>query len=143
MTTEQVATFLQRIDKLTSNHKGSFGAMNVNQMVCHCTDQLRIAMGKITLGDQGVFNLREIIDSARAGHSVLTPKGLGQVEGDGTSPTTFEHDKETLRNYILDFSKLPNDFDYYPHPYFGKIDRNQWTNLVIYHLNHHLKQFNV
>lgn len=34
MTEEQAALYLQRIDKLTVDHKGTFGVMTVNQMVC-------------------------------------------------------------------------------------------------------------
>lgn len=143
MTEEQIATFLQRIDKLTTDHKGTFGVMTVNQMVCHCTDQLRVALGTKTVGDQGTFDSNEIIQLAKTGRPVPTPKGLGQLEGDGTTPTNLENDKEILKSHILNFSKLPDDFDYSPHPYFGKIDKKRWTNLVIYHLNHHLGQFNV
>jgi hypothetical protein len=143
MTGEQTANFLQRIDKLTIDHKGTFGVMTVNQMVCHCTDQLRVALGTKTLADQGEVDPNEIINLARTGQPVPTPKGLGQMEGDGTAPTTLENDKEILKRHILDFSRLPDGFNYPPHPYFGKIDKKRWTNLVIYHLNHHLGQFNV
>jgi len=143
MTEEQIATFLQRIDKLTTDHKGTFGVMTVNQMVCHCTDQLRVALGTKTVGDQGTVDANEIIQLAKTGRPVPTPKGLGQMEGDGTTPTNLENDKDILKSHILDFSNLPDDFDYSPHPYFGKIDKIRWTNLVIYHLNHHLGQFNV
>jgi hypothetical protein len=140
---EQIDALLQRIDQLSIDHKGSFGVMTVNQMVCHCTDQLRVALGTKTIGDQGVFDVSEIIALAKTGRPVPTPKGLGQAEGDGTTPTNLESDKEVLKRHLLDFSKLPDDFQYAPHPYFGKIDKNRWTHLVIYHLNHHLAQFNV
>ena len=62
MTEEQATIFLQRIDKLTIDHQGTFGVMNVNQMICHCTDQLRVALGTKTLGDQGEFDPNEIIN---------------------------------------------------------------------------------
>jgi hypothetical protein len=143
MSEEQVMSFLHRIDKLTIEHQGKFGVMTANQMICHCTDQLRIALGTKKLGDQGEFDLNEIISLAKGGRPVPTPKGLGQLEGDGTTPTSLENDKEILKNYILDFVKLPDEYDYAAHPYFGKIDKKQWTNPVIYHLNHHLGQFNV
>lgn len=143
MTREQIANFLQRIDKLTLDNKGTFGVMTVNQMVCHCTDQLRVALGTLTLGDQGEVDPNEIINLARTGRPVPTPRGMGQFEGDGTKPTNFDDDKEILKRYIEDFSMLPDDFDFAPHPYFGKIDKKRWVNLVIYHLNHHLCQFNV
>lgn len=87
MTEDQISKFFQRIDKLTLEHKASFGLMTVNQMICHCTDQLRIALGTMTLGDRGQVDPAEIIKLAKSGQPVPTPKGLGQVEGDGTKPT--------------------------------------------------------
>jgi len=143
MTEDQIDIFFQRIDKLTLEHKASFGLMTVNQMICHCTDQLRIVLGTMTLGDQGNVDPVEIINLAKSGRPVPTPKGIGQVEGDGTRPTNLENDKQILKKHITDFSKLPDDFDYPLHPYFGKIDKTRWTNLVVYHLNHHLGQFKV
>ena len=143
MTEEQAENILKRIDNLSIDHKGTFGVMTVNQMVCHCTDQIRVALGTKTLGEQGEFDPNEIINLAKTGRPVPTPKGLGQLEGDGTTPTNLENDKEILKSHILNFIKLPIDYDYSPHPYFGKIDKKRWTNLVIYHLNHHLGQFNV
>jgi hypothetical protein len=142
MTEEQITILFQRIEKITNEHKASFGVMTANQMICHCTDQLRIALGTKTLGDQGTVDPLEIIKLAKTGRPVPTPKGLGQVEGDGTTPTDLENDKQILKKHITDFSKLPDDFDYPLHPYFGKIDKTRWTNLVVYHLNHHLGQFN-
>jgi hypothetical protein len=143
MTEEQITIFLQRINKLTVDHKPTFGAMSVNQMVCHCTDQLRVAMGTKVLGDQGAVDPHEIIRLAKEGQPVPTPKGLGQLEGDGTIPTELANDKEVLKNHILDFVNLPNDFNFAPHPYFGKVDKKRWAQLVAYHLNHHLQQFKV
>lgn len=143
MTEDQISKFFQRIDKLTLEHKASFGLMTFNQMICHCTDQLRIALGTMTLGDQGQVDPAEIIKLAKSGQLVPTPKGLGQVEGDGTKPTNLESDKQILKKHITDFSKLPADFDYPVHPYFGKIDKARWISLVVYHLNHHLEQFKV
>ena len=48
MTKEQIKILFQRIDKLTNEHKASFGVMTANQMICHCTDQLRIVIGTKT-----------------------------------------------------------------------------------------------
>jgi hypothetical protein len=143
MTEEQIIILFQSVDQLTNEHQASFGLMTANQMICHCTDQLRIALGTMTLEDQGTVDPIEIINLAKTGRTVPTPKGLGQLEGDGTRPTNLENDKQILKKHIEDFSKLPDDFDYPLHPYFGKIDKKRWTNLVFYHLNHHLGQFNV
>jgi len=43
MTKQQILDFISRIDNLTSVKKLKFGKMDVNHMVCHCTDFFRMA----------------------------------------------------------------------------------------------------
>jgi hypothetical protein len=143
MTEEQVGQYFQRIDKLDSDQPPLFGKMNANQMICHCTDQLRLAIGTKKSTEYGQVDPNEMILLAKSGKSVPTPKGLGQVEGDGTKPTNFENDIKILKEHILSFSKLDDNFSCGSHPYFGQIDKKRWASLMIYHLNHHLGQFNV
>ena len=143
MTQEQVTNLITRIDKLTPDSKAKFGMMNVGQMICHCTDQLRHTLGLRIIDRQVNVNTTEIMNLAKAGKLVPTPKGLGQVEGDGTKPTDFITDRETLKKHIIEFSQLTDSFKFLPHPYFGDFDRLKWTNFVLYHLNHHLQQFGV
>lgn len=139
----KIQQFFHRIDSLVLEQEPLFGKMNANQMICHCTDQIRMAIGTKSATVEGKVDPNEIITMAKSGKSVPTPKGLGQVEGDGTKPTTLERDKKILKEHILNFSKLDDNFGYASHPYFEQMDKKQWTALVIYHLNHHLKQFNV
>ena len=143
MTEEQFQDFLSRIDQLTAGHRPKFGKMNVHQMVCHCTDQLRLALGTIIPDNDYIkISPEEVKELVMAKKTVPTPKGLGQIEGGGTKPTTFENDKALLKKHLQEFIDLPDDFEYAPHPYFGVFDKRRWMSLTIYHLNHHLSQFN-
>ncbi len=141
MTDEEIQQFLQRIDHLSPQHKALFGQMSVQQMVCHCTDQLRVAMRIKVLPQDGPVDSHEIVAMAKAGKTVPTPKGLGQIEGDGTKPTDWNSDIKVLKQHLLDFHHLPEGFSYAPHPYFGPMNKKSWTRLVVWHLNHHLGQF--
>jgi len=58
-------------------------------------------------------------------------------------PTDFESDIIFLKEHLLEFSKLKNEFEFTEHPYIEKMDRKRWVNLAVYHLNHHLNQFDV
>lgn len=142
-TEEQTKAFFDRIDNLNPELKPSFGKMNVNQMLCHCSDFFRMANGTKKAKEYGIVNPEEITRLARSGKPTPTPEGFGQIEGNGAMSTEFENDKTILKEYILEFANLPENFDFAVHPYFGKIERNRWIGLAIYHLDHHLKQFNV
>ncbi len=143
MTKEKVESFFSRINKLTPFHKPSFGQMNVNQMICHCTDAFRMAIGEKKAEEYGKVNPDEIIALARSGKTAPAPKGFDQVRGEGTKPVGLQEDKEALKKYITRFAGLSDDFKYAVHPYFGFLNRQRWENLMDSHLNHHLKQFGV
>ena len=143
MLEEQFQDFLGRIDSLTPEHRPVFGKMNVHQMICHCTDQLRLAFGTLKPDEDYIkIDPKKVKALALSKKTVPTPKGLGQAEGGGTRPTTFDNDKALLKSYLEEFVNLLEDFDFAPHPYFGAFDKRRWTNLTVYHLNHHLSQFN-
>lgn len=143
MSDSEIQDFFQRIDKLTPEHKALFGKMNAHQMICHCTDQLRAVMGTKEMVNDSQVDPNEIIAMTKAGKTVPTPKGLGQVEGDGTKPYHWDTDVKLLKDHVVNFSQLTDDFSFASHPYFGPMNKKGWTRLVIYHLKHHLGQFNV
>lgn len=135
--------FFERIDKINLRGKPSFGKMNAHQMVCHCTDQIRLAFGTLVAKEFGTLTPAEVFAFHNAGKTVPTAKGMDQAQGEGTKPTTFKKDIATLKQHIVEFSELDDNFEFGQHPYFGKLTKEKWTSLTIYHLDHHLKQFNV
>ncbi|MEX0314799.1 MAG: DinB family protein [Allomuricauda sp.] len=143
LTEDQVQDFFVRIDNLQIDQKPLFGKMDAHQMICHCADFFRMAFGQKKATEYGQVDPKEITARAKQGETVPTPKGFGQVEKDGTQPIDFEEDKEILKKYILEFKQLGDNYVFAPHPYFGDLTREKWTGLAIYHLNHHLEQFNV
>ena len=143
MTEDQINTFYQRIDNLKIDEKAIWGQMTVTQMLCHCADQIRMALGTKKPTVYGTRAAAEIMALAKTGQIVPTPPGFGQVEGEGTPSINFEKDRQLLKGLIIEFSKSDKDFIFAPHAYFGTVTRERWNTLVIYHLDHHLKQFGV
>lgn len=141
MEDEEIEIIFRRLDKLHSNSKPIFGKMNAHQMICHCSDQIRLALGTFKAEEYGKLKAKEVIALSKAGKTVPAAKGLGQVEGGGTKPTVFENDRMVLKQHVLEFSKLDEDFEFGIHPYFGKMNKEKWTRLTLYHLNHHFEQF--
>ena len=143
MKDEEIEIIFQRLDKLRSDSSPLFGKMNAHQMICHCTDQMRLVLGTFRAEEYGRLKAEEVISLSKAGKTVPAAKGLGQVEGGGTKPTIFENDIAILKQHVLDFSKLDEDFEFGIHPYFGNMNKEKWIRLTLYHLNHHFSQFGI
>ena len=135
-----------RIISLNENSKRLWGKMNVNGMVCHCSDQLRLAFGELSSKDVSNVLLKTILK-----HLILlgmpAPKGkvetvpeLKQGVG-GSKPTSFDKDKITLLDIIKNFQNRIENNPNQVHPAFGKLTTKQWARLCYTHLDHHLKQF--
>jgi hypothetical protein len=122
------------------------GKMTVNEMICHCSDQIKMAIGEISTKYVGNFFLETLVK-----HLILLgmPAPKGKVETvlelkqgvKGTKPTSIERDKQTLMGYVQDFKNLIEKNPNVVHPAFGKLTSDQWARLCYIHLDHHLKQF--
>jgi len=139
---------IQRVEKLNSTTTAKWGKMNVNQMLCHCADQLRLANG----GKQSVFAGNLMLTTV-VKWLVLTvlkaPKGKAETVKElkqgagGTNPTNFESDKKALIELIKNFDESFKINKTVIHPAFGKMDHWQYGRLGYVHLDHHLNQFGV
>ncbi|HMS42263.1 MAG TPA: DUF1569 domain-containing protein [Pyrinomonadaceae bacterium] len=139
---------IARINNLTPEAKGLWGKMNVNQMICHCTDGLRGSLGELDgKTDESNFLSRSLIKFLvlyvmPIPKDVPTSKRVDQMQ-DGTKPTDFESDRKTLLEFIEKMTSKPNDFAWSSHFKFGAMNRKEWGILSYKHIDHHLKQFGV
>jgi len=139
---------LERIKKLTPETKALWGKMNVSQMICHLTDQLKDLNGTRPVKYKGNFILkfivRPIVSRISNWPKAVFPaaKEYDQLK-EGTKPTDFENDRQELLNLFkqlnLNDTVKPIPF----HPSFGKLSHKQYARIVYKHFDHHLKQFGV
>lgn len=137
-----------RIERLTPQSDRLWGKMTVGQMLCHVTDQIRMAVGKIPARFVGNAFTKTIGKyMVLAGFQmpkgrIMSVRELNQ-DKDGTPPKDFENDRgdllQTLRGFGEDFGPARSR----PHPAFGEMSRKQWGRLILLHLDHHLRQFGV
>lgn len=139
---------INRIANLSENSERLWGKMTCSEMVCHCTDQIKMALGQITCKKIMPAFIGKIMFFLIM-FGMPTPKGkvetapeLRQGEG-GTKPSSFIEDLNLLKNYVNDFDKLYLTGVKNPHPAFGKLSKSEWGKLIYSHLNHHLSQFGV
>lgn len=143
------AELTKRIGQLSVTHTARWGKMSVGQMVCHSTDPLREALGLRPTKDMSNLLSRTVLKwfslfllkKWPEGKLPTSPEYDQQISG--TSPTTFEKDKELLLRLLETVCSQPQWYRFQPHPYFGKLSRKELGVLVYRHLDHHLRQFGV
>jgi len=141
MTNEQKDVFIKRILSVKPEDKPAFGKMNVNQMVCHCTDMFRMMFGEIEGLKRQNVDTSKFPEMITKKETLPVADGLDQAAGGGTKPIDFGTDKQTLVLYLNRFYNTDDKYTFSFHPYYGVISRDQWDRLTLFHLNHHLNQF--
>lgn len=126
---EQIQIFQSRIDKLYHSKRPLFGKLNANQMLCQCIQFFTMANRNAESDMQGPIQCSEA--------PVPKQNDIRVIAKD------FQETKKILKRQLKEFAHLPRDFDFAEHPYFGKIKREFWIQLAVYHLNHHLKLFDI
>jgi len=134
---------IERINKLNSQSPALWGKMNVAQMLAHLQMPLGVALGTHKLKRTLIGRIFGPIVKPMLYNAKPTKKNLPT---DKTfimtgSEREFEMEKSKLINMIDNFSEsnMVNE----PHPFFGKLNKEQWSKGMWKHIDHHLQQFGV
>lgn len=131
-----------RINKLTPQSQRQWGKMDVAQMMAHCQMPLGVAVGNHKL--KGSFFIKligplfksQLYNDKSFKQNLPTDKSFKIADA-----KDFEKEKQNLIRMINDFSE--NIMSGEPHPFFGKLTKEQWSKGTWKHLDHHLRQFGV
>ena len=133
---------LIRINKLAPQSKAQWGKMNVGQMLAHCQVPIGVGLGTNKIPRTfigrifGPFAKKMLYnDKPFKRHLPTDPSFVMKDEKD------FEKEKQGLIIMVNHFSE-GNIVDA-PHPFFGKLTKEQWSKGTWKHLDHHLQQFGV
>lgn len=144
---ENYDSLVLRINHLKPESSRLFGTMSVEQMLCHLSDQLRLALNhKPTITKSNwfyrtIYKWVAIYLMKEMPKNLTTIKEQQQGKGNaGTLPTSFESDKMILLNLLSEFKNKKDALN--PHPLLGRLTANEWGKLVFVHIDYHLKQFN-
>ena len=134
---------VDRINKLTPQTQPQWGKMNVSQMLAHLQVPMGVAIGKHKLKRTlfgrivGPMAKSILYNDKPFKHHLPTDRSFvmtGQEKD-------FEKEKQNLIITVNNFSEQ-NMVDE-PHPFFGKLTKEQWSKGTWKHLDHHLQQFGV
>lgn len=134
----------ERLRSVRPDSVRRWGTMTAHQMVCHCADACRMALGEATPREVSTAATRHVIKWIALYAPIRWPAGVPTVaEADqhkgGTCPTDFTADVAVLRR-LLD--RIGRGADAWPrHPIFGPLSEAAWLRWAYLHMDHHLRQF--
>jgi len=136
-----------RLDNLTPESKPLWGRMSVNQMLTHMNDAFKVALGMKPAKDISNVFWNKVLFPVLVNGLAWFPKGsAAPIEirqgGQGSNPRDFYTELEFLKK-MMDVFNEREGAKLQGHPLFGKLSKKQWRDLMVVHLDHHLKQFGV
>ena len=133
---------IDRINKLKADSPRHWGKMDAGQMLAHCQMPLGVAIGRHKLKRNFLLSIvgslikKKLYDETPFKRGLPTDKSFIM-----TDPKDFEKEREKLIDMINNFSE--NTMVDEPHPFFGRLTKEQWSKGTWKHLDHHLQQFGV
>ncbi|MDX2045768.1 MAG: DUF1569 domain-containing protein [Chitinophagaceae bacterium] len=133
---------IDRINKLSPQTLRQWGKMDVAQMLAHCQMPMGVALGKHKLKGSfiikllGPFFKKTLYNDKPFKRSLPTDKSFVI-----TDAKDFEKEKNSLIDMINSFTE--GNMTSEPHPFFGKLTKEEWSKGTYKHLDHHLQQFGV
>ncbi len=136
-----------RINSLTTSTPAQWGKMNVSQMLAHCSVTYEMMYDNNHSAPN--FFVKFILKTFVKGG--LTDATTPYKKNSGTAPAfiikgdrDFDAEKKRLVDFIQKTQQLGEaHFDGKASLSFGNLTKEEWSNLMYKHLDHHLTQFGV
>jgi len=129
-TPADLAAIRSRIAALTPNDAAQWGAMTVNQMLCHLRDSFEVPLGVLKW-----LALRSPKEWAKG--FPTAPEVDQRIAG--TRPVEFAADRAALLSKVGVFAASMGPWA--SHPSFGQLTTEEWLRWGYLHADHHLRQF--
>ena len=136
---------VDRINSLTPDKKPLWGKMTVAQMLAHCLEPLCVALGEKSFKGGlmaflfGKIAKKQLVKDEPFKRNLPTTPSFKVKE-----EKNFSEEKNKLVELVQKFGKNdPEEIAKRPHPFFGKLNAEEWNTLQYKNLDHHLRQFSV
>lgn len=136
------AHFVQRLENLPADARPEWGKMSAPQMLAHCQRAMEVALGERKLKRAiigrlfGGFAKRKYVAGTQP-FPRNSPTDPNFIVAD---PRAFADEKAALIQLVHRLS-APDVLTTEPHPFFGPMTPAEWDQLMVKHLDHHLRQF--
>ncbi|MFT7481002.1 MAG: hypothetical protein ACI80N_004320 [Gammaproteobacteria bacterium] len=135
---------LRRIESLSAEMPARWGKMDGAQMCAHCCRPIQVALGDLTLKRAlvgfllGGLAKRYLVN----GPAPFRPNMPTAPEFLVVDPQEFADQKRALVSLVRRLSEGGEEgLTRAPHPFFGRLQADEWDRLMWKHLDHHLRQF--
>lgn len=138
--------FINRINQLTPETKALWGKMDVSQMLSHCNVTYEFLYDDIHPKPNAFMKLilKLFVKKMVVNEKSYKPNNPTAPQFIITSDKNFEVEKGRLIDYINRTQELGEAyFDGKESHSFGKLNKTEWNNMFVKHLDHHFKQFGV
>ena len=141
-TAESRAALLARVGRLTRESRPNWGTLTAPRLLCHLSDQLRVALGEIPAQQRGSWRTRTLLKWLVIYLPVQAPPGKVRTAPEmlTTSPRSWVADLASLEALLARLAVAARTA---PHPTFGPLSHSEWCRLAWKHFDHHLRQFGV
>ncbi len=131
---------LQRLRRLTPESRALWGTFTAPRMVCHLSDQLRVALGDQPIVLRDTPLTRTLLKWIVVYSALQAPPGKVGTSPEMliTSPGDWNTDLERTASLI---QRLAVTSTTAAHPKFGPLSYDGWGRLAWKHIDHHHRQF--
>jgi hypothetical protein len=139
---------LTRLAKVQPGLRALWGRMSAHQMLCHLSDSFLAVIGEKYVSPATGPLQRTVVKWVALYAPIRWPKGVPTRPemdqfGGGSAPSEFESYRQSLLALIERFSNPTRNFEWSPHPIFGKMPDPEWLRWGYLHTDHHLRQFDL
>ena len=139
-------TFPDLVRVADPNTKPLWGKMNLQQMVEHMSESVRIANGKVSFP---LMTPEERLPAMLAfvrSEKEFKPNTKNALMGEEPEPLRNKNMNDALDEYLAEIQAMKNHFENKSgavllNPFFGELNFEDWIQLLHKHEVHHLNQF--
>ena len=134
------AAMVERLRSLSPSDQAQWGTLDAPRMLCHVSDQLRVALGDIPATFRGTFLSKSVLKWLVIRTPFQAPPGKVQTVPEMllTKPAAWSDD---LQAGVALIDRVGRGDGNAIHPGFGRLSAAEWGALGWKHLDHHLRQF--
>jgi hypothetical protein len=137
-----LASLLERLDRLQAGTKPAWGSLDAPRMLCHLGDSFRVSLGEIPSVPRHSFLSRTMGKFVVVHTGFPAPKGKVRTAPEmlTSSPSDWERDLDACKKLA---KRVGSGEAHAVHPAFGPMTPEEWAKLGYKHMDHHLRQFGV